>query len=126
MPKIRQRRTKSNSGIMSLLGPELTDKEFVMLTVQGYIETYSKKYKLTTWNAYMRLTEEKAFKQLMIRWFRNKRDSAKQYKQKLNTFLNSKEKLRSFYKNNIKRGNAKVKKIATTNPKYFTRRKKRI
>ena len=46
MPKIRQRRTKSNSGIMSLLGPELTDKEFVMLTVQGYIETYSK-YKLT-------------------------------------------------------------------------------
>ena len=87
MPKIRQRRTKSNSGIMSLLGPELTDKEFVMLTVQGYIETYSKKYKLTTWNAYMRLTEEKAFKQLMIRWFRNKRDSAKKYKQKLNTFF---------------------------------------
>jgi hypothetical protein len=125
MPKIRQRRTKSNSGIMSLLGPELTDKEFVMLTVQGYIETYSKKYKLTTWNAYMRLTEEKAFKQLMIRWFRNKRDSAKKYKQKLNTFLNSKEKLRSFYKNNIKRGNALAKKLATTNPKYFTRRKKR-
>jgi hypothetical protein len=125
MPKIRQRRTKSNTGIMSLLGPELTDKEFVMLTVQGYIETYSKKYKLTTWNAYMRLTEEKAFKQLMIRWFRNKRDSAKQYKQKLNTFLNSKEKLRSFYKNNIKRGNALAKKLATTNPKYFTRRKKR-
>ena len=110
---------------MSLLGPELTDKEFVMLTVQGYIETYSKKYKLTTWNAYMRLTEEKAFKQLMIRWFRNKRDSTKQYKQKLNTFLNSKEKLRSFYKNNIKRGNALAKKLATTNPKYFTRRKKR-
>ena len=125
MPKIRQRRTKSNSGIMSLLGPELTDKEFVMLTVQGYIETYSKKYKLTTWNAYMRLTEEKAFKQLMIRWFRNKRASAKKYKQKLNTFLNSKEKLRSFYKNNIKRGNALAKKLATTNPKYFTRRKKR-
>ena len=125
MPKIRQRRTKSNSGIMSLLGPELTDKEFVMLTVQGYIETYSKKYKLTTWNAYMRLTEEKAFKQLMIRWFRNKRDSAKKYKQKLNTFLNSKEKLRSFYKNNIKRGNALAKKLTTTNPKYFTRRKKR-
>ena len=125
MPKIRQRRTKSNSGIMSLLGPELTDKEFVMLTVQGYIETYSKKYKLTTWNAYMRLTEEKAFKQLMIRWFRNKRDSAKKYKQKLNTFLNSKEKLRSFYKNNIKRGNALAKKLAPTNPNYFTRRKKR-
>ena len=79
---------------MSLLGPELTDKEFVMLTVQGYIETYSKKYKLTTWNAYMRLTEEKAFKQLMIRWFRNKRDSAKKYKQKLNTFLNSKDKIK--------------------------------
>ena len=43
----------------------------------------------------------------------------------LNTFLNSKEKLRSFYKNNIKRGNALAKKLATTNPKYFTRRKKR-
>ena len=71
MPKIRKRKTKSNTGIMSLLGPELTDKEFVMLTVQGYIETYSKKYNLTTWNAYMRLTEEKAFKQLMLRWFRN-------------------------------------------------------
>jgi len=125
MPKIRKRNTKSNTGIMSLLGPELTDKEFVMLTVQGYIDTYSKKYNLTTWNAYMRLTEEKAFKQLMLRWFRNDRDPAKKYKQKLKTFLNSKTKLRSFYKNNIKRGNAKAKKLATTNPKYFTRRKKR-
>ena len=102
---------------MSLLGPELTDKEFVMLTVQGYIETYSKKYKLTTWNAYMKLSEQKAFKSLMRKWFDNE--------VKLKRFLKSKEKIRAFYKNNIKRGNAKVEKIATTNPKYFTRRKKR-
>jgi hypothetical protein len=102
---------------MSLLGPELTDKEFVMLTVQGYIETYSKKYKLTTWNAYMKLTEQKAFKSLMRKWFDNEA--------KLKKFLKYPDKIRAFYKNNIKRGNALAKKLATTNPKYFTRRKKR-
>ena len=124
MPIKFKRRSKKRSGIMSLV-EQYTPKEFVLKTMNIYILQHSKKYNLTTWNAYMRLTEEKAFKQLMIRWFRNKRDSAKQYKQKLNTFLNSKEKLRSFYKNNIKRGNALAKKLATTNPKYFTRRKKR-
>ena len=124
MPIKFKRRSKKRSGIASW-DEYFTPKEFVLATMNIYIEQHSKKYNLTTWNAYMRLTEEKAFKQLMIRWFRNKRDSAKQYKQKLNTFLNSKEKLRSFYKNNIKRGNALAKKLATTNPKYFTRRKKR-
>ena len=95
----------------------MTDKEFVLATLNAYILKHSKEYNLTTWNAYMKLSEEKAFKSLMRKWF----DSIV----KLNKFLKSKDKIRAFYKNNIKRGNAKVKKIATTKAKYFTRRKKR-
>lgn len=95
----------------------MTDKEFVLATLNAYIIKHSKEYNLTTWNAYMKLSEEKAFKSLMRRWFPNE--------EKLRTFLKYPEKIRAFYKNNIKRGNAKVKKIATTKAKYFTRRKKR-
>ena len=95
-----------------------TDKEFVIATMNSYIEKHSKKYNLTTWNAYMKLTEQTAFKSLMRKWFSTS-------PLKLKTFLNSKTKIRAFYKNNIKRGNALAKKLATTNPKYFTRRKKR-
>ena len=116
MPITRKRKTTSYTGIMSA-AVGLTEREYVLATMNAYIQTHSKKYKLTTWNAYMKLSEEKAFKSLMRKWF----DSIV----KLNKFLKSKDKIRAFYKNNIKRGNAKVKKIATTKAKYFTRRKKR-
>jgi len=116
MPIKFKRRSKKRSGIASW-DEYFTPKEFVLATMNIYIEQHSKKYNLTTWNAYMKLTEQKAFKSLMRKWFDNE--------VKLKRFLKSKEKIRAFYKNNIKRGNAKVKKIATTNPKYFTRRKKR-
>ena len=116
MPITRKRKTTSNTGIMSTtIG--LTEKEYVLATINAYILKHSKNNKLTTWNAFMKLSEEKAFKSLMRKWF----DSP----YKLNQFFKYPEKIKAFYKNNIKRGNAKVKKIATTNPKYFTRRKKR-
>ena len=116
MPIKFKRRSKKRSGIMSLV-EQYTPKEFVLKTMNIYILQHSKKYNLTTWNAYMKLSEQKAFKSLMRKWFDNE--------VKLKRFLKSKDKIRAFYKNNIKRGNAKVEKIATTNPKYFTRRKKR-
>ena len=116
MPITRKRKTTSNTGIMSTTY-RLTGREFVLATMNIYIQKHSKKYNLTTWNSYMKLTEQKAFKSLMRKWF----DSLYKLKQ----FLKSKDKIRAFYKNNIKRGNAKVKKIATTKAKHFTRRKKR-
>jgi transposase-like protein len=116
MPITRKRKTTSNTGIMSTtIG--LTEKEYVLATINAYILKHSKNNKLTTWNAFMKLSEEKAFKSLMRKWF----DSP----YKLNQFFKYPEKIKAFYKNNIKRGNAKVKKIATTKAKYFTRRKKR-
>tara|TARA_R100001594_G_C4005441_1_gene255773 strand:- start:387 stop:761 length:375 start_codon:yes stop_codon:yes gene_type:complete len=124
MPIKRKRKTKTNSGLLSL-AEELTDREFVMATINIKVLQYSKRHKLTTWNAFMKLTEHRYFKQLMLRWFRSKRNTKQLYQKKLMLFLNSDAKLRSFYKNNIKRGSVKVKKIATTNPKYYTYIKKR-
>ena len=63
MPITRKRKTTSNTGIMSA-AVGLTEREYVLATMNAYIQTHSKKYKLTTWNAYMKLSEEKAFKSI--------------------------------------------------------------
>ena len=70
---------------MSLV-EQYTPKEFVLKTMNIYILQHSKKYNLTTWNAYMKLTEQKAFKSLMRKWFDNE--------EKLRTFLKKPEKIR--------------------------------
>ena len=70
MPIKFKRRSKKRSGIMSLV-EQYTPKEFVLKTMNIYILQHSKKYNLTTWNAYMKLSEQKAFKSLMRKWFDN-------------------------------------------------------
>ena len=64
MPITRKRKTTSNTGIMSTTY-RLTGRESVLATMNIYIQKHSKKYNLTTWNAYMKLTEQKAFKSLL-------------------------------------------------------------
>ena len=47
-------------------------KRFVLNMIRTKIITYRKKYGLTSWNAYKRLTEHRSFKELMRLWFKEK------------------------------------------------------
>ena len=116
--------------------------------IQTKILEYRTKYNLTTWNAYKKLTEHKSFKELMRHWFNNKRKSMKAIaiRQRLNRedlerFMANEQvsgagnrPQERFYLRHIKRnlktlkkryGSAGLESFLETQPKDYTRRKKR-
>ena len=121
---------------------------FVISMIQTKILEYRTKYNLTTWNAYKKLTEDKHFKELMRHWFNNKRKSMKAIaiRQRLNredleTFMANEmvsgagnRPQERFYLRHIIRnlktlkkryGSSGLESFFDTQPKYYTRRKKR-
>ena len=87
-----------------------------------YTYGYQKKYKLTTWNAWQRLTESKKFPGIVKQLY--KRFKNKDYY--INRMLTDKSVRDKFYTNNVKRrGKDKLLNYVFTKKKDFTRRKKR-
>ena len=94
---------------------------FVINLIHTKILVYRKKYKLTAWNAWNKLAEHKAFKDLMKKFYKGKTN--KDYY--INRILNNKAARDKFYINNIKRGATGIEALVPTKPSEYTRRKKR-
>ena len=94
---------------------------FVINLIHTKILVYRKKYKLTSWNAWNKLAEHKAFKDLMKEFYKGKKN--KDYY--INRMLNNKEARNKFYINNIKRKATGIQTLNITKPSEYTRRKKR-
>ena len=121
---------------------------FVISMIQTKIIEYRTKYNLTTWNAYKKLTEDKHFKELMRHWFNNKRKKVfplgkrqRLNREDLERFMANEQvsdagnrPQERFYLRHIKRnlktlkkryGSAGLESFLETQPKDYTRRKKR-
>ena len=98
-----------------------TGNSFVINLIYTKILVYRKKYKLTSWNAWNKLAEHKAFKSLMKEFYKGKTN--KDYY--INRMLNNKAARNKFYINNIKRKATGIQTLNITKPSEYTRRKKR-
>ena len=98
-----------------------TGNSFVINIIRTKILEYRKKYNLTAWNAWNKLVEKKAFKDLMKYFYKGKTN--KDYY--INRILNNKAARDKFYINNIKRGSTGIEALVPTKPSEYTRRKKR-
>jgi len=98
-----------------------TGNSFVINLIYTKILVYRKKYKLTSWNAWNKLAEHKAFKDLMKEFYKGKKN--KDYY--IDRMLNNKEARNKFYINNIKRKATGIQTLNITKPSEYTRRKKR-
>ncbi|HAH51084.1 MAG TPA: hypothetical protein DCL80_07400 [Balneola sp.] len=98
-----------------------TGNSFVINLIYTKILVYRKKYNLTAWNAWNKLAEHKAFKDLMRKFYKGKKN--KNYY--IDRMLNNKEARNKFYINNIKRKATGIQSLVITKPSEYTRRKKR-
>ena len=98
-----------------------TGNSFVINLIYTKILVYRKKYKLTSWNAWNKLTEHEAFEDLMKKFYKGKTN--KDYY--IDRMLNNKEARNKFYINNIKRKATGIQTLNITKPSEYTRRKKR-
>ena len=98
-----------------------TGDSFVINIIYTKVIEYRKKYKLTAWNAWNKLAEHEAFKDLMKKFYKGKTN--KDYY--INRILNNKEARDKFYINNIKRKATGIQSLVITKPSEYTRRKKR-
>ena len=98
-----------------------TGNSFVINLIYTKILVYRKKYKLTSWNAWNKLAEDKAFKDLMKKFYKGKTNEDYY----INRILNNKAARNKFYINNIKRKATGIQSLVITKPSEYTRRKKR-
>ena len=98
-----------------------TGDSSVITLIYTKILVYRKKYNLTAWNAWNKLAEHKAFKDLMKDFYKGKTN--KDYY--INRILNNKAARDKFYINNIKRKATGIQSLVITKPSEYTRRKKR-
>ena len=112
-------------------------KRFVLNLIRTKIIAYRKKYRLTSWNAYKKLTEHHSFKELMRLWFN---EQHKQYhlgkrnrlnKEALERFIVNEESSRDnrpqdkFFVRHILSGATGIQKTLVTGVQKYTHKKRR-
>ena len=86
---------------------------------------YKKRYNTTSFNAFMRLTTHKAFKELISDFYdTNKNKPVRQKTYHIKRMLNDPEVKKQFYKDHIIKDRTGIMGLIKTKPKDYIRRKK--
>ena len=99
-----------------------TSPSFVINLIKTKVLQYKKRYNTTSWNAFTRLTTHKAFKDLMLEYYKDK--TPQQKKHYIERMLNNKEVQTQFYKDNIIKDRTGINALVKTAPKNYIRHKK--